>query len=297
VILQKFSVRPEAPDRYRLMRLLKVNADGSFSLTSNWVASNKRPRYAILSHTWEADEQELTFQDLKEDGGKSKEGYKKIQFCGDQARKDGLEYFWVDSCCIDKSSSAEESKAINSMFRWYQDAAKCYVYLSDVSTTQKDLSQSLKQSRWFTRGWTLQELLAPISVEFFSREGELLGDKKKLECQIHEITGIAIEALRGRPLSQFSIDKRRSWAAKRKTTVEEDQAYCLLGVFEISLPLVYGEGEKNAFIRLEDEINKRSRARAGQGISAMQILEIQSLICYQTMQTGMEIEATFRDEK
>jgi hypothetical protein len=279
------------------MRLLKVNADGSFSLTSNWIASNKRPRYAILSHTWEADEQELTFQDLKEDRGKGKEGYKKVQFCADQARKDGLEYFWVDSCCIDKSSSAEESKAINSMFRWYQDAAKCYVYLSDVSTTQKDLSQSLKQSRWFTRGWTLQELLAPISVDFFSREGELLGDKKKLESQIHEITGVAIEALQGRPLSHFSIDKRRSWAEKRKTTVEEDQAYCLLGVFEISLPLVYGEGEKNAFIRLEDEINKRSRARAGQGISAMQILEIQSLICYQTMQTGMEIEATFRDEK
>jgi hypothetical protein len=114
------------------MRLLHVNADGGISLTT--FRSNNTPGYAILSHTWEVDNQEFTFADMTSGVGNSKAGYKKIQFCGDQAQKDALRYFWVDSCCIDKSNSTELSEAINSMFRWYRNAAKCYVYLSDVST-------------------------------------------------------------------------------------------------------------------------------------------------------------------
>jgi hypothetical protein len=156
------------------MRLLSSNADGSFSL--NRFTGNNIPSYAILSHTWEADDQEVTFHDLMNHLGISKKGYRKIQFCGEQAKRDGLQYFWVDSCCIDKSSSAELQEAINSMFRWYRDAAKCYVYLSDVSTGKHSWSSErlwevgFRQSRWFTRGWTLQELLAPRSVEFFSQD-------------------------------------------------------------------------------------------------------------------------------
>jgi heterokaryon incompatibility protein (HET) len=251
------------------MRLLSANIDGSFSLTSFF--GKPSPSYAILSHTWEVDDQEVTFHDLANALGSGKSGYRKIQFCSEQAKKDGLQYFWVDSCCIDKSSSAELSEAINSMFRWYRDAAKCYVYLSDVSTRKRSRSSkplwelAFRQSRWFTRGWTLQELLAPRSVEFFSRDTTQLGNKDSLEQQIHKITGIAINALRGH-LSQFSDDERMSWAEKRETTREEDQAYCLMGIFDVSLPVIYGEGKKNALKRLQDAINHRSNDTQGNSI-------------------------------
>jgi hypothetical protein len=240
------------------MHLLKLDDDGKPVLT-RFLAGNI-PSYAILSHTWEADDQEVTYKDLTDGVGVNKLGYRKIQFCGEQTRMDGLQYFWVDSCCIDKSSSAELQEAINSMFRWYRNAVKCYVYLSDVSTGKHSRSSeflwesAFGQSRWFTRGWTLQELLAPSLVEFFSREGKRLGDKKSLEAQIHYITGIAVQALQGNSLSGFSVDKRMLWAANRKTTIDEDEAYCLLGIFDIYLPLIYGEGRENAFRRLRKEI-------------------------------------------
>ena len=193
------------------MRLLKQNSDGELSLTKDFVGDNiPILEYAILSHTWGEDTEEVTFQDLRDGTGNSKAGFGKIQFCGEQGRRDGLEYFWVDTCCIDKSNSTELTEAINSMFRWYQNATKCYVYLQDVSTTKRKASNQFSEftwepafqtSRWFTRGWTLQELLAPTSVEFFSREGRRVGDKRTLEQQIHKITGIAVSALQGTPLS------------------------------------------------------------------------------------------------
>jgi ankyrin repeat protein len=241
------------------MRLLYVNVDGSLTLTT--FVGNQIPSYAILSHTWEANNQEVTFQDVEKGLGSSKPGYRKIQFCGAQAQKDDLEYFWVDSCCIDKSNSTELQEAINSMFRWYQNAAKCYVYLSDVSAigcTAIQWQSAFVQSKWFTRGWTLQELLAPRSVEFFSHNGERLGNKESLEQHIHNATGIAVQALQRGSLSQFPVDERMSWAAKRETTIEEDQIYCLLGIFNIYLPLIYGEGKSHAFHRLQDEIDRRS---------------------------------------
>ena len=234
------------------MRLLKVNVDGSFSLTS--VIANNIPRYAILSHTWEGNNQEVTFRDITDGLGQTKTGYGKIRFCVDQANRDGLQYVWVDSVCIDKSSSAELTEAINSMFRWYRNAVKCYVYLSDVPTVCDDL-RTFRQSRWFTRGWTLQELLAPRLVEFFSLDGRQLGDKKSLELELHQATGIPVQALQ-RPgeLSQFSVEERMSWTADRETTIEEDKAYCLLGIFDVYLPLIYGEGAEHAFRRLRKEI-------------------------------------------
>ena len=237
------------------MRLLKVNTNGDFSLTR--FAPNNIPSYAILSHTWEADDQEVTIQDIINGIESSKRGYEKIKFCGNQAQKDGLNYFWVDSCCIDQSSSTELSTAINSMFRWYRNAVKCYIYLSDVSTA-KPSWESFNYSRWFTRGWTLQELLAPASAEFFSQEGIRLGDKKSLELQIQQITGIPIQALRGDPLSQISVEERMSWIANRETTIEEDIAYSLFGIFDIHMPLIYGEGAIKALRRLGEEIEKSS---------------------------------------
>ena len=154
------------------MRLLKLNSNGGFLLET---FRGTIPPYAILSHTWGGDDDEVTFKDIMDGVGENKAGYQKLVFCGGQAKSDGLSYFWVDTCCIDKSNTTELSKAINSMFRWYQNAERCYAYLSDVSlrtqtgqATDVELESSFRNSRWFKRGWTLQELLAPKIVEFYS---------------------------------------------------------------------------------------------------------------------------------
>jgi hypothetical protein len=174
------------------MRLLQLLPNGDFRLTKK-LLNDAIPSYAILSHRWKDDSQEVTFEDMAEGTGQGKAGYEKIKFCGEQAAKDGLQYFWVDSCCIKKSSDAELSESLNSMFRWYQRAEKCYVYLSDGPTRKRDgrdgniqdiWEQAFRESNWFTRGWTLQELLAPSLVEFFSPEKDLLGSKQSLEKQI-----------------------------------------------------------------------------------------------------------------
>ncbi|KIV99978.1 uncharacterized protein PV09_08488 [Verruconis gallopava] len=228
------------------MRLLSLNSDGSL----DWAVFKKDmlPPYAILSHTWGPDEDEVTFTDLTSGQARNKAGYRKIMFCGEQAARDGLRHFWVDSCCIDKTNSAELTKAINSMFRYYQSSEKCYVYLSDVSSSAND-------SKWFTRGWTLQELLAPTQVEFYSYQHHRLGDKESLGQLIHKITRIPIEALHGKPLDTFSIKVRMEWASGRQTTEDEDSAYCLLGIFNIFMPLIYGEGKHNALRRLQKELD------------------------------------------
>jgi hypothetical protein len=245
------------------MRLLQYHNDGGFSLAEFF--GDDSPKYAILSHTWGVGTEEVTFGDLVNGTGKSKAGYKKIRFCGEQARRDGLRYFWIDTCCIDKSSSSELAEAINSMFLWYRESAKCYVYLSDVLKGDCDENHNLlrstwklafRKSRWFTRGWTLQELIAPASIEFFSSDGQRLGDKISMEQEVYEITSIPIRALRGCPLSEFSIAERLSWAAKRDTFRPEDKAYSLLGIFDVHMPLLYGEGRSKAFKRLQEEIGK-----------------------------------------
>jgi hypothetical protein len=250
------------------MRLLYTTSDGKFRWTKDIIRSKDIPPYAILSHTW--GEQEVVFDDLKsldcvKDVDAQKEAsWNKIRFCAQQAERDGLEHFWVDTCCIDKANNTELSKAINSMFRWYQDAKRCYVFLSDVGsdTLEGDDEMAFKQSRWFKRGWTLQELLAPHSVEFFSKEGERLGNKESLQHPIHEVTGIPIEALSGSDLSEFDVAKRFSWAANRQTTEEEDGAYCLFGIFGVHLPLIYGEGKENALERLRSAAILKHKGRS-----------------------------------
>lgn len=241
------------------MRLLESSGD-DFKLTKD-LTTRDVPKYAILSHTWGSAADEVTCEDLVKGTGKEKTGYQKIEFCAVQARSDGLQYFWVDTCCIDKSNKAELSEAINSMFYWYQNAARCYVYLSDVSDTQQaepERESAFQASKWFTRGWTLQELLAPSSVKFFTKEGRQLGDKKSLEQQIHEVTGIAASALQGKPLTRFSVKERFQWAEIRQTTREEDWAYCLQGIFGVSMPVIYGEGKAQAIHRLHEEIKGTS---------------------------------------
>ncbi|KAK3349887.1 beta transducin-like protein HET-E2C [Lasiosphaeria hispida] len=241
------------------MRLLERDDNGDFHLTKDFL-NNKIPPYAILSHTW--GDGEVLFKDLMDGTGKNKAGYAKIQFCGDQARYDAIKFFWVDTCCIDKSNNTELQEAINSMFRWYRDAAKCYAYLVDVSIPSPEVDDksiwepAFRASRWFTRGWTLQELIAPTSVEFFSREKVRLGDRKSLERIIHNVTGIPLKALRGSLLSDFSVCDRMAWIGKRNTTREEDMAYSLFGIFDVQLPLLYGEGKEKALERLREKTGK-----------------------------------------
>ena len=250
------------------MRLLTYCDDGELSITADLADEDTIPPYAILSHTWGADADEVTFEDLASNTGKDKPGYKKIHFCGEQAQQDGLQYFWIDTCCIDKADKAEFSHAIRSMFRWYRNAARCYVYLSDVSSSSLEASgepnpplweSEFRKSRWFTRGWTLQELLAPRTVEFFSREQRKLGDKILLKSQIYKITSIPHTVLEGAPLSQFSVNERLRWKEHRETKRDEDGAYSLLGIFGVDLAPVYGEGAAGAFTRLMDEIHKLER--------------------------------------
>jgi len=223
------------------------------------------PSYAILSHRWENEE--VTFQDMQSASAPRKAGYAKIMQCCRQAVKDGYDFAWIDTCCIDKSSSAELSEAINSMYQWYKNAAVCYAYLTDVLAAQQshqpnmrvwpDIMAQFKASKWFTRGWTLQELIAPSNLLFFTSDWNILGTKASLSLVLGEITGIDQNTLAGRDIGRVSIAKRMSWASKRVTTRKEDIAYCLIGIFGVNMPLMYGEGEK-AFFRLQEEIMKDS---------------------------------------
>lgn len=233
------------------MRLLHVGDDGEISLVET--AGRPVPAYAIFSHIWDPSE-EVTFQDLVMGTGKDKPGYSKIRLCAQQAARDGLRYLWVDTCCVDKSSSAELLEAINSQFSWFRDASRCYVYLPDVPDVRNGAA-AFKKSDWFTRGWTLQEPLAPTTVELYSKEGERLGDKKPLLQETHDATNIPLQALQKTPISDFSFEERLSWAERRQTTHEEDAAYPLLGLSGVHMPPIYGEGREHAFKQLIREIN------------------------------------------
>jgi len=228
------------------------------------------PKYAILSHRWGKPETEVQFHDIGTQSAKSKHAYQKVLMACHRAQADGYKYIWIDTCCIDKSSSAELTEAINSMFQWYQNSAVCYAFLSDVSGhngrvrhaaglgIEGLIRRQFISSSWFTRGWTLQELLAPSNVIFFDDQWRDIGTKHQLRDEIFRATGIGLGYLEGwAPISFASIAQRMSWMAKRKTTRPEDTAYCLLGIFSVNMPLLYGEGER-AFIRLQDEIMKNS---------------------------------------
>jgi hypothetical protein len=263
------------------MRLLNVKTGQLEEFPASTV-----PKYAVLSHTWGIEE--VTYLDLYQyqnasllpfrlgtltgSTPESKPSYSKIRHARRQAEQDGIEYLWADTCCIDKSSSAELSEAINSMYRWYANAAICYAYLEDAPSTfphkqVEDVVDDLTDltgrrfisCRWFSRGWTLQELLAPRKVTFYGGKGwRLLGTKETLADWIVLATGVDRETLLDpSQLRKISVARRMSWASNRVTTRVEDVAYCLLGIFGVNMPLLYGEGE-NAFIRLQEEIMKFS---------------------------------------
>ena len=243
------------------MRLLRTKVDvdvqGSIKLVLKDFAQSIPP-YAILSHTWGAGE--VLFADVHREDVSDLEGFQKIRSAMDQARRDGFAYVWIDTCCIDKSSSAELSEAINSMYTWYQAAERCYAYLADVPANADTAAPNgeFARSKWFTRGWCLQELLAPSDLVFYSSQWDAIGNKRSLCESISRITSIDVEILMGaRPLESASVAKRMSWAASRQTTRVEDIAYSLMGLFSVNMPMLYGEGNK-AFQRLQEEIMKHS---------------------------------------
>jgi hypothetical protein len=216
---------------------------------------NSDQRYAILSHTWGSATEEVTYEEMiavdRSAATLEKPGYKKIAKACEVARGTyNLPYLWVDTCCINKASSAELSEAINSMYRWYKDAWICFAYLPDMT----DSPLSFQQSRWFTRGWTLQELIAPKDVVFFDKNWKYRGTKETLATHISMTTGIPSQIMDHTvELSEIPVAQRLSWASTRETTREEDRAYSLLGIFDVNMPMLYGEGPK-AFIRLQEQI-------------------------------------------
>jgi len=291
------------------MRLLRA-----VDMTFHEFEGSSIPPYAILSHRWEGEE--VTYQEMSDRATakgkgvrstkdqeleiraaatKRKSGFKKIRQCCEQALEDMIEYVWVDTCCIDKSSSAEMSEAINSMYTWYQQSIVCYAYLADVHTwptyraedadgawagiidvyEHQDGNGSGLNSRWktgyalawqrlepishvmnsawWTRGWTLQELIAPSEMVFYANSSSSwskIGDKRTLLELIVKRTGIEKYILLGGDVTKCSVAQRMSWASERETTRTEDLAYCLLGLFGVNMPLLYGEGSK-AFLRLQ----------------------------------------------
>ncbi|KAG6007739.1 hypothetical protein E4U21_005578 [Claviceps maximensis] len=245
------------------------------------------PAYAILSHTWGLEE--LSFEEFQQQHpgrGKTaqteqheteaKAGYRKIVATCARARHDGCLYAWVDTCCIDKTSSAELTEAINSMFRWYRDSRICYALLSDLDAgpvsdaatespsdsildQHRHAHERLRHCRWFTRGWCLQELLAPLNMRFFNARWQEVGTKNTLGRTIARITGIpeaVLVAPQRKDIHHLPLARRISWMAKRHTTRIEDRSYALLGILGIHMPMLYGEGEM-AFQRLQEEVIRK----------------------------------------
>lgn len=214
------------------------------------------PEYAILSHRW--TKEELNFKEvLKERADPDKKGYRKLVGACRVAAGYHVDYLWIDTCCIDKRSSAELSEAINSMYAWYENAKICIAYLEDVEAGP-NFDETFRASVWFTRSWTLQELLAPDDVEFYDGNWTLIADRKYNAHVISEITGIQRLVLsRDIHLKDRTIAEKMSWAAGRTASRSEDIAYSLLGLFGVNLALLYGEGSR-AFQRLLEEIIRRT---------------------------------------
>ncbi|KAF2786559.1 HET-domain-containing protein [Melanomma pulvis-pyrius CBS 109.77] len=213
------------------------------------------PPYSILSHTWETHE--ISHQDyypLEE--LQQKKGSEKILKTCEVVLRHGHRYVWIDTCCIDKRSSAELTEAINSMYKWYSMAQRCYIYLSDHDS--EDEISEFGRSRWFTRCWTLQEMIAPTYAYFFDKNWKYIGTKCQLSKAIMAVTGIDEATLTNFDDGvKISVARKMSWAAGRESTREEDQAYSLFGIFNVNLPLLYGEGPR-AFTRLQEAIIKET---------------------------------------
>ncbi|KAF9474532.1 hypothetical protein BDN70DRAFT_996997 [Pholiota conissans] len=218
--------------------------------------------YAILSHTWLHDSPgEITYASwICGDFDNRSPGYSKLaSFCRVAAVKHCARFGWMDTVCINKDSSAELDESIRSMYAWYKDAYICITYLAQTMTLK-----GMRDDPWFTRGWTLQELLAPEEVIFYNAEWKVLG--AALTDDDTRVTGISKEIESATSITPFDfrlfrreqtfvpISQRMKWAADRKVTREEDVAYSLMGIFGVSISIAYGEGAARSFVRLIKEI-------------------------------------------
>jgi hypothetical protein len=226
------------------MRLLHVrgnhDAQGNsliqISLGDYIVSESMRPPYVILSHRWRDDE--VLFADMIENDAvaQAKKGYRKLEACSRIALRHGFQYIWCDTCCIDKESSAELSESINSMYKYYAKSAICIAYLDDVSD-QPHPESEFRSSEWFSRGWTLQELIAPRDLHFYSQEWQKLGTKATWSHLTSIASGVDERVLiEAETLGQFCVSEKMSWAAHRTTTRLEDRAYALMGLFGVNMP-------------------------------------------------------------
>ncbi|KAI2639483.1 heterokaryon incompatibility protein-domain-containing protein [Hypomontagnella submonticulosa] len=238
------------------MRLLNTRTMLLESLPNRLISDI--PDYAVLSHRW--DEDEVTFEDMKTrpEGLQDRKGYKKIQKCCQLASSTGFEYIWIDTCCINKANKHELTDTLASMFHYYRNAQVCYTYLADVPGDDNpyEAGSAFRRCSWFSRGWTLQELVAPLYVSFFDQDWNEIGTKSSLQAVIREITGIPSQVLLMNSGGVISIAERMIWAEDRETSEPEDKAYCMMGLLGVKMPVRYGEGEETASKRLAEQIAK-----------------------------------------
>ena len=239
-----------------------VNSDDYRHPTKEELKLQQTTPYIILSHVWMANEIEYenmeNFQKICVSPFYEKSATKIVGACQKVLVYDKGEvvHLWMDTVCINKKDPAEVSASINSMYRWYKGAKACFAYLDDFPT---DGVEIFTQSRWFDRGWTLQELVAPKNVVFYDKHWKEIGSKETLHKQLEKRTKINTRTLlEPGAVNHASISERMSWYAGRKVTVPEDTAYCLLGLFGVTMPLLYGEGQERAFHRLQEEIMRYS---------------------------------------
>lgn len=264
-ILKGFNIFGYCPsDISTIMALMRCMNTTTFELHTSTQIDFKQQGYGILSHRWGSNE--ILFSQISQFAHELRQTRNrhvlpqldKILGACITARQQGLQWMWIDNCCINKSDNSELSESINSMFKWYSEAVVCLTYLSDVryagGSPMFQSYETGETSKWFSRGWTLQELLAPSNLLFYDTDWKYLGSKIDLAKPIEDVTGIAAQYLtKENDFRTACIAAKMSWAARRETTKEEDMAYCLFGIFNLHLPVQYGEG-KAAFIRLQDAL-------------------------------------------
>jgi hypothetical protein len=225
-------------------------------------------KYAILSHRW-IHGQEVCLQDWEAFVAKQqpilnqiqpKLGFIKIHNACAQAKKQGMDWIWIDTMCIDKTNDAEVKMSINRMFSWYQQASICLVYLHDLQGGNRlEVISEDQKPTWFTRGWTLQELLAPTTVLFFDQHWNYLGTRSELAEAINKFTGIPLDVLCHCNIKSYSYAKRLSWSKGRETELPEDRVYSLIGLSEVFVSAEYGIGYHQALLKLKSAILERRR--------------------------------------
>ncbi|KAF9472078.1 hypothetical protein BDN70DRAFT_763404, partial [Pholiota conissans] len=219
--------------------------------------------YAIFSHKWlRGMPGEITY-DLWNKGSLDPEtaGYQKLaSFCRTAWEEYGITLAWMDTVCINKDSSSELDESIRSMYAWYERASICIVHLSETQTITQ-----IPHDSWFTRGWTLQELIAPKILNFYSSDWRRLTQYGNNDKQnnvvlsfIKQATTMSSWEVTSTSKHHVPLSRKMQWAASREVTREEDRAYSLMGIFDVSISTAYGEGTYRAFLRLLEEILKKT---------------------------------------